>query len=368
MLKSLYRMVLASVLSVFMTITSMDAGYAQETRSQWIQPASASEPMVWGIKGGITFSLWPDPLESARQGEGGPRGLIRVGCEVNGMIYQLNYIAAEPVVGGKIEYSEITESRVDNKLGKIFWPSNDTIDGGFHPRKLCRGTISHPDPKNIQIEELSIYVFTEQFLNGAHPYFRLFIRSNKPSELGIQVFNQKGSALMDRCAFTATMGNYARLRHLYLKDEVVDAKKLFGDFNGINFIEKQSYPAELLLKSKADGSLVAFAESDEPLNELAAWPQTPAYLERWSWRYRPFFKVIQYWRVPEAAANKDLVVRVNGRKNYWAGMTSDPSKYIPIPGGVAFENFEMRVPYVQGQEFFFGISRKSIADLMGELR
>ena len=43
-----------------------------------------------------------------------------------------------------------------------------------------------------------------------------------------------------------------------------------------------------------------------------------------------------------------MVVRVNGRQTYWA---SDA----PIPGGVAFENFELEAPFVAGQEFCFGI-------------
>jgi len=48
-------------------------------------------------------------------------------------------------------------------------------------------------------------------------------------------------------------------------------------------------------------------------------------------------KVTQYWR-KAAAVGPDLVCAVNGRFAYW---TSDR----PIPGGIAFENVELREPF-----------------------
>ena len=43
-----------------------------------------------------------------------------------------------------------------------------------------------------------------------------------------------------------------------------------------------------------------------------------------------------------------LVARVNGRTTYWGSRA-------PIPGGIAYENFELEAPFAEGQEFRFGV-------------
>ena len=40
---------------------------------------------------------------------------------------------------------------------------------------------------------------------------------------------------------------------------------------------------------------------------------------------------------------------MNGRTVYWASRA-------PIPGGIAYENFEMAAPFAAGQEFRFGVT------------
>jgi len=57
----------------------------------------------------------------------------------------------------------------------------------------------------------------------------------------------------------------------------------------------------------------------------------------------------QYWY---ARADAALRAGVNGRSTYWGCGA-------PIPGGVAFENFEMLAPYRRGQAFTFGVSPKT---------
>ena len=52
----------------------------------------------------------------------------------------------------------------------------------------------------------------------------------------------------------------------------------------------------------------------------------------------------------------DLHVAVNGRYTYWLSRQ-------PIPGGVAFENFELREGFYDGQKFIFGITRKTPKEL-----
>src|SRR5690606_37663878 len=119
-----------------------------------------------------------------------------------------------------------------------------------------------------QVEELSVYIHMEQFANGAAPYLRLSIRSDRPEELAIQVFHHENSAPMERCAITATMGNYARLRNLYLKDGVVWSNDVYAGYDGIDFIEKESYPLGQMLDD-GNGSLWAIASGDETMSQLA---------------------------------------------------------------------------------------------------
>ena len=117
-----------------------------------------------------------------------------------------------------------------------------------------------------------------------------------------------------------------------------------------------------MLKTK-NGDPIVFAESNETFDELANWPQTPSYLARWAWRYRPFYKLTQYWRVDSAAYDPSLQVRVNGRAKYWGGGSPEKQNYVDVPGGPAFENFELRQNYHSGQRFYFGLSLKSAKEL-----
>lgn len=199
---------------------------------------------------------------------------------------------------------------------------------------------------------LSLYVHMEKFANGAHPYLRLSIHKDRPEELCIEVFHHPDSAPMERCGITATMGNYSRLRKLYLKDTVINSRELYAGYDGIDFIEKETYSVDKIV----------LATPDESFAQLAAWPQEPAYLARWNWRYRPFYMLTQYWR--KDVSTPSLSVRVNGRAKYWSGGNRDPRQYIAIPGGPSFENFELREKYVAGQKAYFGLSLKPVAELL----
>lgn len=53
--------------------------------------------------------------------------------------------------------------------------------------------------------------------------------------------------------------------------------------------------------------------------------------------------------VPADRAVWNPVVAVNGRRQYWMSRAS-------IPGGIAFENFELRLPFEEGQKLWFGIT------------
>lgn len=333
-----------------------DTDSVSSVDADWILPGDESDSAVWGIRGGVVFALWPSEVEPKA---GGPRGLLRIGHNFKGRIYLINFIAVEPVVEGEMEFSEISPSRVDGKVGKFMWASDRKEEPGrFRPVAITKGNITHPDPDNPEVEQLSLYIFMEKFLNEAHPYLKITIRSDRPEEMGLQIFHQEDSARMDRCALTATMGNYSRARLLYLKNEVVDSRRLYEGYDDIHFVEKEEYTSEELLRDE-DGDFIAMVTSNESFSELSSWPQDSSYYERQWWRYRPFYKVTQYWRKESTEYDSSLQLRVNGRAKYWSGGSGDESDYIDIPGGVSFENFEMREKYYPGQKFYFGITKKS---------
>ncbi len=335
--------------------------FAQSGRGdspEWIRPADATDEPVWGMRNGLVFSLWPYGVENPGIG-GGPRGLIRIGNEFRGQRYLINFIAVEPVANGKMEFSEISPSRVDDKWGKLMWAGSDSSNPGkYYPVSITRGVITHPDPDRPEIEELVVWVFMEKFLNGAHPYLKLSMRSDRPEELGLTIFHHEDSAPMARCALTATMGNYSRLRLIYLKNRIVDSRQYFEGFNDINFIDKPGFGVEEMLKTD-EGAPIAIAAPNESFASLSSWPQEGMYQVRSFWRYRPFYKVTQYWRKGSEEYDASLHIRTNGRAKYWSGASDNPDDYMDIPGGVSFENFELREKYYSGQTFYFGVTRET---------
>jgi len=138
------------------------------------------------------------------------------------------------------------------------------------------------------------------------------------------------SAPVEELTLTATMGNYERLRRLWLKDRIVFSREL-----------------EEMLRA-GDGDAIALCTTDE------ADPRTATVAARPFWTYRSV-KLTQYWRVPARHIQPDLRVKVNGRRTYY-------NSKIELPGGVAFENFEVRQRYLPGQVFVFGLSTKQPAE------
>lgn len=88
------------ILSLLIVGTSLFYGkmFGQNSMVEWIRPDQSSAPALWGIKGGIVIGLWPTAIENKEgPSSGGPRGLMRMGYEFMGKIYQLNFIAIEPL-------------------------------------------------------------------------------------------------------------------------------------------------------------------------------------------------------------------------------------------------------------------------------
>ncbi|TCD02172.1 hypothetical protein EZ449_19120 [Pedobacter frigidisoli] len=340
------------IASLLLLILS-SAGVVAQKKSpvEWVRPSHNNEVPIWGIKNGIVFGLSPTDLELGKVGpNGGPRGLIRIGYRFQDKTYLINFLAIEPIVKGQLTLSELAISKTDNQQGMVFWSADSITTTAIPSAPPALGKVI----RNGKSEILSVIVRTERFSNGAHPYLKISINSAMPNEIGIEVLNEADSEPMQQCTITATMGNYGRLRLLALKDEVIDSRKLYSGFPDNNFVEKHEYSYNQLKVDK-HGDLIAIASQNESLTELKSWPNEERYLAYRGWAYRLPVKLDQYWRKPGRHFDPSLRLRVNGRLKYWAGNANDPAMYIDIPGGLAFENFELRERYYPGQQFFYGL-------------
>jgi hypothetical protein len=191
------------------------------------------------------------------------------------------------------------------------------------------------------VERLRIRMEVEPFTgNGAHVYVVAGMTSDRPQEIEFSVHHDEDSAPIEELTLTATMGNFARLRWLWLKERIVDSRKLYEAYTGTGFIDKENYPLEEMLRS-GDGDAMVLATTNEDN------PAGITIQDRPFWSYRSA-KLTQYWRVPAYQIQPDLRVKVNGRGYYY-------HTTVQIPGGMAFENFEVRQRYVPGQTFCFGL-------------
>jgi len=304
--------------------------------SDWIRPEAPGTPLIWGRKDGIVFGLPSDG------GLPGPRGLIRIGVisKETGRPQLLNFIAIEPVVLGagsrfsRMAFSELEPSTLDpGNRGKRLW---------VEPASEYHGTLSTLKSSPTPIERLQVRIDVERFTaNGAHVYVIASIVSDHPNEVKLAVFHENDSPEIEEFTLTATMGNFERLRWLFLKDEVIESLALYDSETSDGFFEHENYPIEEMLRS-GDGDAIALCASNEPSPSSVS--STPSKF----WHY-PLPRLTQYWRVPAHDIEPDLRVRVNGRQVYWAS-------HNPVPNGMAFENFELRQRYKSGQTFVFGVT------------
>ena len=315
----------------------------QLDKNRWIRAGVNTNVPVWGFRDGIRIGLWPADIEGRDQG--GPRGLFRVGYPILNAGREpglVNFIAVEPIVNGHRAFSELEHSTQDGKPGKPFWSGAAKP----HQQTLDPGSLDRSD----NVETLSVTIFVEPFNNGAGPVVDLTFSSDCPSEVRFTLNAAPDSASMETCILTATMGNYMRLRRLHLSDHVVRAQDLWPDYTGSGFTEDAFFPAHLI-PGNTLGDMLACATSDEPNpNAVPADPRAP-----W-WRYRGSFPLTQYWRKPAGTRMEDIRLRVNGRQVYWAGD-------IPIPGGLAYENFDFVESFSPGQVLVFGLSRSTPEEL-----
>jgi hypothetical protein len=305
-----------------------------KTEGHWTRP-SASFPAVprWGHAHGIQVGLHPLP---------GPRGLIRVYAPYLGDRHRqrvLNFIAIEPIVSGDTArgFSELEPSSLDDVRGKRFW-SAETLDD-VTPKdsvRPCRGLVTTVDG----VERLSLFVVSEPFDNGAQVAVEITFRADRPHEVGVAASTLAGSARLDHCVLTATMGNFARLRRLHLADEVATPLRLWPDFEGPDFSEHAAFGVDRLARNAA-GEVEVSATPDEAEPSLATYGDDVAE----HWKYSGA-RARQVWTA--ADPDPSLEVLVNARAAYWASTAA-------IPGGPSFENFELKERFREGRQLRFAI-------------
>jgi len=308
---SLVRVVIAAPAS---DLPSGSAGSGMKTNA-----------VAWGQNGGLQFALHPNGFSGK---EGGPRGLIRIGYPTlpGGGYDLINFIAVEPIVNGKRGYSELEKSSVDGKSGKIF-----RVIEGEEGRQEA-------GPTGVRVG-----ISVERFENGAHVRLIVTQRSDEPDELAITVEAEPDSAPIEMCILTATMGNKARARLLTLKDGPISSLQLWPDYREGDFSPSRVFGFDRLPRTGAGDVVVAILNDEE--NPAEARPFGKPHF----WDYKGV-KVTQYWRKRAGESKGDIACAVNGRFVYWGSKQ-------PIPGGIAFENFELREPFRSGQTFVFGITR-----------
>jgi hypothetical protein len=337
-------MILALIALFLITVTPLSAqsnfpDWRQlappDTVGAWIVPAKGKPAMpVWGHADGIIIGLAPLP---------GPRGLIRIYTPYLDYDFPevMNFIAFEPIPKGSTlrGFSELELSSLDKgERGKRFWSSNDSTaifpTDQLHP---ARGVIEEDNGE----ETLTLYVFSEPFDNGAKVYVRLRFFKSRPYEFEITTNRYSNSIELDYFITTATMGNKARLRTLFLEEGEKSSLSLWPDYKDIHFTPHEIFTLQKMIRnSKGDAYFIAAPNEKEYTKAKYAAGTN----EHWKFTGKT---ATQYWiqRNPQ----EKLRGLVNGRFTYWASEN-------PIPGGVAFENFELKSPFKNGEEFLFGIS------------
>ncbi|WP_182864739.1 hypothetical protein [Stieleria mannarensis] len=294
-------------------------------------PTDSQPKPVWGHRDGLRIGLHPTP---------GPAGLIRVYAPYLDQQYPrvVNFISIEPSVEGLRGrgQSELEMSQYrPGERGLVFWASNQRTSNR-PPGTLASGIVDEAD------DVLRLFIHTEPFRNGAHPIIECLFRKTRPYEIEFRIHVANDSAEMTFCTLSATMGNFGLLRRIHLKqNQVVAAKDLWGEeaLDRLGFLPWRSWPAADLARTE-DGRFWVQLSTDLPNPSRVNYDPHVAP----NWRYVGH-KATHYWRAESTA--KPLAA-VNGRKTYWMSQS-------PIPGGIAFENFELRMPFSRGQRLWFGV-------------
>ena len=315
-------------------IDENDTPPGNEPSDIWIRPEEGvkGDP-CWGFKDGIQIGLAPLP---------GPRGLIRLYAPYAGQPQWkvFNFIAFEPVNHNNVRgFSEMETSRLDGVQGLRFWSGNSTdATESPDPEYPAAGKITWEGNK----EKLSVYIFSEKFANGSDVYVKVTFTAGRPYEIEFTTYRPQTAQGIKYFILSATMGNYARLRQLHLKDNrIKHASQIWPTYTGTGFTNRDvTHKSDMITDTKGGVWFIASPDESKPW-EAGYAPGTAN-----NWIYQGSTYVTQYWYCPKPQSM--LTGQVNGRYCYWLSSS-------PIPGGIAFENFEMVENFQIGAKYRFGL-------------
>lgn len=207
-------------------------------------------------------------------------------------------------MNGRRGLSELERSALDHQQGKMIWAGQSVPQNAEAPA-LSPGTLA---TLHGEVEELSVPLAVERFDNGAHVRLVLSLRSDAPGELRLRVHSLPDSAPLERCILTATMGNKARTRLLWLKEGPISSLDLYNTFRSSDFTAHTFFPLARL--PRVHGGDVLIAVSNDESDPVSASEGLPRF-----WQYRGG-KVTQYWRKPAAQVRDELQCAVNARFTY----------------------------------------------------
>jgi hypothetical protein len=201
--------------------------------ADWVRAGMNTNQLVWGRRGGLLFAIDPAGFRPRE-----PRGLIRLGCPIlpGGGYDLVNFIAIEPFVLGRRGFSELERSALDHVTGKRLWAGGSGADKT--KPALESGELS---TLASGVERLEVTLHVERFDNGAHVRIVISQRSDAPDELCLAIHTEPDSARMDYCVLTATMGNMARARQLWLRDDS-GVQSVTTPFNFLDETNPSQYP------------------------------------------------------------------------------------------------------------------------------
>ena len=292
------------------------AGGGQRAAADWVRAGLNTNQPMWGVRGGLLWAVPPGGFRAA----GGPRGLIRLGYPIstNGGYSLINFIAVEPIVNGRRGFSELELSALDHTRGKRIWAVGETnLASAAAQPVLVPGRLSRPAPG---VEQLEVTVRVEPFDNGARVRLVVSQRSDAPDEIQLAVHADPGSAPLDYCILTATMGNLARTRLLWLKDEVVSSLRLYPEHKGDGFAPPRIYPLDRLARTHV--RRCAGGGDHRRGGSLRSVYPFPG---RRSWHYGGA-KVTQYWKKPRGTVRDDLHVAVERPLHLLADAPAHPRR------------------------------------------